>query len=146
MTFTIAAFDRSSSWSFEASSYKAAPKAPPSSPAILTAIAFAFEGTPRISLSSAAVAALLYNGAIGTALGFWAMGVANKELPAVVTSLGVLGMPVIGLGLSAIARRSCEYSAHIVEPADPGRDSYRYRFAKQIISAISSEADVLLAQ
>ena len=31
MTFTTAAFDRSSSWQFEASSYKAAPKGPPSS-------------------------------------------------------------------------------------------------------------------
>src|SRR5262249_36382102 len=31
MTFTTAAFGRSSSWRFEASSYKAAPKGPPSS-------------------------------------------------------------------------------------------------------------------
>jgi len=31
MTFTTAAFDRSSSWQFEASSYKAAPKGRPSS-------------------------------------------------------------------------------------------------------------------
>jgi len=31
MTFTTAVFDRSSSWQFEASSYKAAPKGPPSS-------------------------------------------------------------------------------------------------------------------
>ncbi len=42
MTFTTAAFDRSSSWSFGASSYKATPKARPSSPmqlrtAVLTA-------------------------------------------------------------------------------------------------------------
>jgi drug/metabolite transporter (DMT)-like permease len=53
-------------------------------------------------LSTSATAALLYNGAIGTALGFWAMTVVNKELPAVVTSLGVLATPVIGLMLSAI--------------------------------------------
>src|SRR3974377_494425 len=32
MTFTTAAFDRSSSWRFEASSYKATSKGPPSSP------------------------------------------------------------------------------------------------------------------
>jgi hypothetical protein len=31
MTFTTTVFDRSSSWQFEASSYKAAPKGPPSS-------------------------------------------------------------------------------------------------------------------
>jgi drug/metabolite transporter (DMT)-like permease len=69
---------------------------------ILTAIAFVLEGSPRFVLSTSATAALLYNGAIGTALGFWAMTVVNKELPAVVTSLGVLATPVIGLMLSAI--------------------------------------------
>jgi drug/metabolite transporter (DMT)-like permease len=69
---------------------------------VLTGIAAAFEGAPQISLSAAATAALLYNGAIGTALGFWAMTVVNKELPAAVASLGVLATPVIGLGLSAL--------------------------------------------
>jgi drug/metabolite transporter (DMT)-like permease len=69
---------------------------------VLTVVAVMFEGMPNLSLSAAAVASLVYNGAIGTALGFWAMTVVNKELPAVVTSLGVLGTPVVGLGLSSI--------------------------------------------
>lgn len=69
---------------------------------VLTVLAVAVEGGPSVSLSATALAALFYNGAIGTALGFWAMTVVNKELPAVVTSLGVLGTPVVGLVLSAM--------------------------------------------
>ena len=69
---------------------------------ILVALAFAREGTPNLNLSAAAIWALLYNGAIGTALGFLAMNIVNKELPATVTSLGVLATPVVGLFLSAI--------------------------------------------
>lgn len=52
---------------------------------VLTVVAVMFEGMPNLSLSAAAIALLVYNGAIGTALGFWAMTVVNKELPAVVT-------------------------------------------------------------
>ena len=68
----------------------------------LAGLAFALEGTPTLSLSAPAVLALVYNGAIGTALGFWAMMTVNKELPASVTSLGVLATPVVGLLLSAL--------------------------------------------
>jgi drug/metabolite transporter (DMT)-like permease len=69
---------------------------------VLTVLAFKFEGAPNLNLSAAAVWALLYNGAIGTALGFLAMMIVNKELPATVTSLGVLATPVVGLFLSAL--------------------------------------------
>lgn len=69
---------------------------------VLTGLALAFEGKPNLSLSTPATLALIYNGVIGTALGFWAMTVVNKELPAVATSLGVLATPVIGLVLSAL--------------------------------------------
>ncbi|MBN9580916.1 MAG: DMT family transporter [Afipia sp.] len=69
---------------------------------VLSALALVFEGTPPLSLSPQACLALAYNGAIGTALGFWAMTVVNKELPAISTSLGVLGTPIIGIGLSAL--------------------------------------------
>ncbi|ANW05385.1 DMT family transporter [Bradyrhizobium icense] len=70
--------------------------------ALLSALAFTFEGTPEISLSASALLALAYNGVVGTALGYWAMTVVNKELPAISTSLGVLGTPVVGIGLSAL--------------------------------------------
>lgn len=69
---------------------------------VLTLFALALEGPPRLSLSATAIASLLYNGAIGTALGFWAMTVINKELPAVVASLGTLATPGVGFVLSAL--------------------------------------------
>jgi len=42
-----------------------------------------------------------YSGLIGTALGFWAMAVVNRSLPATVTSLGILATPVVGIASSA---------------------------------------------
>ncbi len=69
---------------------------------VLACLALAFEGAPDLALSGKAFMALAYNGAIGTALGFWAMTVVNKELPAISTSLGVLGTPVVGIGLSSL--------------------------------------------
>ena len=69
---------------------------------VLTGLALYLEGSPVISLSWPAGLALLYNGAIGTALGFWAMTVINKELPATAASLGVMATPVVGLVLSAL--------------------------------------------
>jgi drug/metabolite transporter (DMT)-like permease len=69
---------------------------------VLTGFAFALEGAPNLNLSTAAVWSLVYNGAIGTALGFWAMMIVNKELPATVTSLSVLATPVVGIFLSAL--------------------------------------------
>jgi drug/metabolite transporter (DMT)-like permease len=72
---------------------------------VLSALALIFEGVPEIALSPKAFLALAYNGAVGTALGFWAMTVVNKELPAISASLGVLGTPVVGIGLSALILR-----------------------------------------
>lgn len=69
--------------------------------AVLTGLALAVEGRPTLTLSTPAILALVYNGAIGTALGFWAMMIVNKELPATMVSLGVLATPVVGLLFSA---------------------------------------------
>lgn len=69
---------------------------------VLIALAFALEGKPNLNLSAPAIWSLVYNGAIGTALGFWAMMIVNKELPATVTSLSVLATPVVGMFLSAL--------------------------------------------
>ncbi len=44
---------------------------------------------------------LLYNGPVATAFGFWAVLTFTRALPAVTTSLGTLGVPVVGLLLSA---------------------------------------------
>ncbi len=69
---------------------------------VLIGFAFALEGCAEPAGSSAAIWSLVYNGAIGTALGFWAMMIVNKELPATVTSLSVLATPVVGMFLSAL--------------------------------------------
>jgi drug/metabolite transporter (DMT)-like permease len=78
--------------------------------AVLSVLAATFEGKPETDLSGKAMLALLYNGAIGTALGFWAMTVVNKKLPALSTSLGLLCTPVVGIGLSTLI---------LSEPLDP---------------------------
>jgi len=69
---------------------------------VLSVLALAFEPAPRFALSTGAFLALAYNGAIGTALGFWAMTVVNKNMPAISASLGVLATPVVGIALSAL--------------------------------------------
>ena len=48
--------------------------------AVLSVFAFVLEGAPQLALSSNVVLALGYNGVVGTALGYWAMTVVNKEL------------------------------------------------------------------
>jgi drug/metabolite transporter (DMT)-like permease len=70
---------------------------------VLASLAFLVEGPPPdpARTSTAAVLALAYNGVIGTALGFWAMTVVNRRVPATTAALGVLATPVLGIGLSA---------------------------------------------
>ena len=43
-----------------------------------------------------------YSGLIATALGFWAMAVVNRSVPAAVTSLGILATPVVGIASSML--------------------------------------------
>ena len=71
---------------------------------VLTSLALIFEGMPPnlSQISSPALLALAYNGVIGTALGFWAMTVVNRRLPAATASLGLLATPVLGIGLSTV--------------------------------------------
>ena len=67
---------------------------------ILLMLAFWFEGPPRIMWTKGLVFGFGYSGLIGTALGFWAMAVVNRSLPAAVTSLGILATPVVGIASS----------------------------------------------
>jgi drug/metabolite transporter (DMT)-like permease len=69
---------------------------------VLVALALLIEGAPPSRVSTPALAALAYNGVIGTALGFWAMTVVNRRVPAASASLGVLVTPVMGIGLAAV--------------------------------------------
>ena len=69
--------------------------------AVLSALALAFDGVPRINWTPALTGALLYGGICGTALAHWAMVMVNRDLPAVTTSLGLLATPVMGVAVSA---------------------------------------------
>ncbi|WP_209545774.1 DMT family transporter [Variovorax sp. 1615] len=60
-------------------------------------LALAIEGVPRIAWSMELVALLGYSNLIGTVLAYWAMNTVNRDLPASVTSMGLLGVPVVGL-------------------------------------------------
>ncbi|WP_332119627.1 DMT family transporter [Azorhizobium caulinodans] len=70
--------------------------------AVLAVLAFWFEGPPPVRLGMPALLALAYNGVIGTALGFWAMTVVNRRVPAATAALGVLATPAVGIGLAAV--------------------------------------------
>lgn len=69
---------------------------------VLTILALSVEGPPPTHISLPTALALAYNGVIGTALGFWAMTVVNRQVPAATAALGVLATPVLGIGLAAV--------------------------------------------
>lgn len=69
----------------------------------LMLLALAFEGVPRIEWSACLVVLLLYGGAVGIALPYWAMQTVNRSLPAVTTALGLLAVPIVGVACSSIA-------------------------------------------
>ena len=71
--------------------------------AVLSMLAFLFDGAPRIVWSPGLAAAFLYSGIFGTALAYWAMAVVNRSLPATTTSLGILATPVVGVICSTVA-------------------------------------------
>ncbi len=63
-------------------------------------LALYMEGLPHIQYSSALLWQLAYSGLLGTAFGFWAMTMVNRHLSAVVTSLGLLATPIVGIAFS----------------------------------------------
>lgn len=69
---------------------------------ILTAAAASLEGTPRIVWTPKLALAFGYSGVIATALGFWAMAVVNRGVPATVASLGIMATPIVGIAVSAL--------------------------------------------
>ena len=64
---------------------------------ILTPIAFASSSIPKVEWNATLVLMLLYSGVPGTALAYWAIAVAGRNLPAVTTSLGLLATPVVSV-------------------------------------------------
>ncbi|MGJ7525808.1 DMT family transporter [Variovorax sp. GB1P17] len=72
---------------------------------LLLPMAVAIEGMPHIEWNLTLASQLLYGGLFGIALASWAMTTVNRMLPATTTSLGLLGVPVIGIVCSSIALR-----------------------------------------
>ena len=70
---------------------------------VLTVLALAVDGLPRLELTPHLTLLLLYIGLPGTALAYWATAMASRDLPAVTTSLGLLGAPVIGVAAAILA-------------------------------------------
>ncbi|MCW0211321.1 MAG: DMT family transporter [Achromobacter sp.] len=70
--------------------------------AALSAVAFAAEGAPAVAWSADLCWLLGYAGLFGIAVAYWAAVTVNRALPAGVTSIGLLGVPVFGLLCSAV--------------------------------------------
>lgn len=70
--------------------------------AVLSAVAYAVEGAPQVAWSADLAWLLGYAGVFGIAVAYWAAVNVNRSLPAGVTSIGLLGVPVFGLLCSAV--------------------------------------------
>jgi drug/metabolite transporter (DMT)-like permease len=71
--------------------------------ALLTLVAGVLEGAADIRWSVPLFAVLVYNGPIASAFCFWAIVSVSRGLPAISSTLGSLGVPVVGVVSSAIA-------------------------------------------
>ncbi len=70
---------------------------------ILTIVALIFEGLPEIPVNGPILAILAYNGPIASAFCLWAYATIMRSLPATSTAFGSLGVPVVGMLVSAVA-------------------------------------------
>jgi drug/metabolite transporter (DMT)-like permease len=66
--------------------------------AVLAILAYLIEGVPHVIWTPPLLLAVAYASVLGTALAYWAMGMVNRSLPAMTTSLGLLATPVVGTG------------------------------------------------
>jgi drug/metabolite transporter (DMT)-like permease len=64
---------------------------------VLAVLAVAFETVRPVEWTAELILLLLYAGLPAGALGYWAAAVASRSLPAVTTSLGMLGAPLVGI-------------------------------------------------
>ena len=71
--------------------------------AALLPLAWGLEGTPSIAWSPRLVLLLAYATLPCTAFAFWALTWISKELPAMTTSLGLLGVPLVGVTSASLA-------------------------------------------
>ncbi|RVU14265.1 DMT family transporter [Methylobacterium oryzihabitans] len=70
---------------------------------VLTGLAVAVEGAPRFAWTGRTGLLLAFSGLVGTALGYWAMSVVNRGLPALATALGLTATPVVGIACAGLA-------------------------------------------
>ena len=70
---------------------------------VLLPLSLWFDGGRQIEWSATLGVILFYNGPIATAFCFWAMITITRALPAATTSIGTLGVPVVGMLASAVA-------------------------------------------
>jgi drug/metabolite transporter (DMT)-like permease len=70
--------------------------------AILVPVALLSESRPGVAWDVRLVLLMLYSAVPGTALAYWAIAMASRDLPAVTTSLGLLGTPVISLVVATV--------------------------------------------
>jgi drug/metabolite transporter (DMT)-like permease len=67
---------------------------------LLVPLALVMEHDRPVAWTGRLVAVLAYNGPVATAFGFWAVVTVNRALPAITTSLGMLGVPAAGVVFS----------------------------------------------
>ncbi len=69
---------------------------------VLSAVAYAAEGPPQVAWNADLAWLLGYAGVFGIAVAHWAAVNVNRALPAGVTAIGLLGVPVFGLLCAAL--------------------------------------------
>jgi len=69
---------------------------------VLLPSAWVLDGVPHFALPTAVSIQLLYSGTFGIAIAYWAINKVNHALPAMTTSLGLLGVPVLGIVCSSL--------------------------------------------
>lgn len=69
---------------------------------ILIMVALRMEPSPNIHWNMTSIGCIAYTGVLATAFGFLGMSKVSKELPATLTSIGFLGVPVSGVIFSVI--------------------------------------------
>ena len=60
-------------------------------------LALVVEGPPVVEWSLGAMANVLYQGAVATGLGIWALVVMSRAIPAISANIGQMGVPCVGL-------------------------------------------------
>jgi drug/metabolite transporter (DMT)-like permease len=69
---------------------------------ILTPLAMLSSGPPAPAWSARLIGMLIYAAIPGTALAYWAIAMASRNLPAVTTALGSLGTPVVSTVIATV--------------------------------------------